>query len=191
MIWSILNNWILFLIILVISLLFSFYSFLSFLINLYINNILDRMVLIESNHCNHELIWKWWMCMIWYDELKLIEMDNAIDWYNRIIELMNIPYYVLFAWLIMDLINDSIWYLIIWIWINLLVLSSIICYEINSICYSLKWMMMIRYFLLNPIDLSNTFNSINMNMIDDDDKSIVLFSIHLNDLNFLNLFHLF
>ena len=82
MIWSILNNWILFLIILVISLLFSFYSFLSFLFNLYINNILNRMVLIEFNHYNHELIWYWWMCMIWYDELELIEMDYWIITYS-------------------------------------------------------------------------------------------------------------
>ena len=82
MIWSILNNWILFLIILVISLLFSFYSYLSFLFNLYINNILNRMVLIEFNHYNHELIWYWWMCMIWYDELELIEMDYWIITYS-------------------------------------------------------------------------------------------------------------
>ena len=121
-----------------ISLLFSFYSFLSFLFNLYINNILDRMVLIELNHYNHELIW--------YDELESIEMIMIFDWFNRIIELINIPYYLLFAWLRMDLMNDSMWYLKMWIWINLLVPFSIIYYEIISICYSLKWFMTIRYF---------------------------------------------
>ena len=90
----------------------------------------------------------------------------------------------------MDIKRNSIW----WEWecdlweygfesIFLYCLQSFVMKSFQSVILWSDWWWF-DIFLLNPIDSSNTFNSINMNMIDDD-KSILFYSYWFEWFEFL------